>query len=72
MSRTTTRLRRLEAAMRGPRQVRIVWSNTSDPAEWDRKTAEMIARGEASPNDEFMCIGWLPPVAGSADEPAPE
>jgi hypothetical protein len=32
----------------------------------------MIARGEASPNDEFMCIGWLPPVAGSADEPAPE
>jgi hypothetical protein len=67
MSRTTTRLRRLEAAMSGPRKVRIVWSNTSDERECDRKKAQMIASGEASPNDEFMCIGWLPP-----QEPPPE
>jgi hypothetical protein len=62
MSRITTRLRRLEAAMSGPRQVRIVWSNTSDPAEWDRQIAEMIASGRASPSDEFMRVGWLLPA----------
>ena len=61
MSRITTRLRRLEAATSGPRKVRIVWSNTSDEREWDRQIAEMIDSGAASPNDEFMCIGWLPP-----------
>ena len=61
------RLRKLEAA-RSPR-VRMVWSNTSDAAEWDRKIAEMLAAGEASPNDEFMRIGWLTlhsrPASGS-------
>ena len=61
MSRITTRLRRLETATSRPRQVRIVWSSTSDKRECDRKKAQMIASGEASPNDEFMCIGWLPP-----------
>ena len=63
MSRITTRLRKLEAATSGPRKVRIVWSNTSDEREWDQQIAEMIASGEASPSDEFMRIGWLPPVA---------
>jgi len=61
MSRITTRLRRLEAAMSGPRKVRIVWSSTSDEREWDQQIAEMIASGEASPSDEFLLIGWLPP-----------
>jgi hypothetical protein len=57
--RTDQRLRKLEAETRGPRPVRIVWSNTSDPAEWDRRIAEMIASGRASPSDEFMRIGWM-------------
>ena len=61
MSRTTTRLRRLEAATSRPRQVRIVWSNTSDEREWDQQIAEMIASGEAQDTDEFMRVGWLPP-----------
>jgi hypothetical protein len=39
----------------------MVWSDTSDPAEWDRRISELIASGEASPDDEFMRIGWLPP-----------
>ena len=63
MSRTTTRLRKLEAAASGPRKVRIVWSNTSDEREWDQQIAEMIASGEAQATDEFMRIGWLPPLA---------
>ena len=63
MSRTRSRLRKLEAAASGPRKVRIVWSNTSDEREWDQRIAEMIARGTASPTDEFLRIGWLPPVA---------
>ena len=62
MSRITTRLRKLEAAMSGPRQVRIVWSNTSDEREWDQQIAEMIASGEAQAADEFIRIGWMPPV----------
>ena len=61
MSRTTTRLRRLEAASSGPQKVRIVWSTTSDEREWDQQIAEMIASGEASPSDAFMRVGWLPP-----------
>jgi hypothetical protein len=63
MSRITTRLRRLEAATSGPRQVRIAWSNTSDERQWDQQIAEMIASGEARATDEFLRIGWLPPVA---------
>ena len=60
------RLWRLEAATSGPRKVRIVWSNTSDSAEWERQIAELIAGGRAKPTDEFLRIGWLPP-----QEPAP-
>jgi len=67
MSRIRMRLRKLEVAAGEHRPVRIVWSNTSDSAEWDRQIAEMIDSGAASPNDEFMCIGWLPP-----QEPPPE
>ena len=52
------RLRKLEAHNR-TRPVRLVWSNTSDPAEWSRRIAEMIANGEASPDDEFVQIGWM-------------
>jgi hypothetical protein len=42
--------------------MRIVWSKTSDPAEWDQQIAEMIASGEANASDEFMRIAWLPPM----------
>jgi hypothetical protein len=52
------RLQKLEAHNRTP-PVRLVWSNTSDPIEWDRRIAEMIASGQASPSDEFMRIGWV-------------
>jgi hypothetical protein len=62
MSRITTRLRKLEAATCPRRPLRIVWSRTSDPAEWDRRIAEMIASGEAEAGDEFMRIGWIPPA----------
>jgi hypothetical protein len=52
------RLRKLEADTR-TRRVRIVWSDKSDPAEWDRRISEIIASGQASPSDEFMRIGWV-------------
>ena len=61
------RLRKLEAAASGPRQVRIVWSNTSDEREWDRKIAEMIANGEAQATNEFMRVGWLSPLAPDSE-----
>jgi hypothetical protein len=64
------RLRTLEADAR-IRPVRIVWSNTSDPVEWERQIAEMIARGKASPGDEFMRVGWLRPQMPMG-EPAPK
>jgi hypothetical protein len=63
MSPITTRLRRLEAAASGPRQVRVVWSNTSDESEWDEQIARMIDSGEAQATDEFMRVGWLPRLA---------
>ena len=66
-SRIEQRLRKLEAETNGPPRVRIVWSDTSDEAEWDRQIAEMIDSGEASPSDEFMRVGWLAP-----QEPPPE
>ena len=72
MSRIRTRLRKLEAETCPRRPLRIVWSTTSDKDEWDRKTAEMIARGEASPSDEFLRIGWLPPLAEPGDRPDDE
>jgi hypothetical protein len=53
--------------MSGPRQARIVWSNTSDERKWDRKIAEMITSGEASPSDEFMRVGWMPPLAPDSE-----
>ena len=43
--------------------MRIVWSNTSDERDWNQQIAEMIARGEAQATDEFIRIGWLPPLA---------
>jgi hypothetical protein len=52
------RLRTLEADT-STRPVRMVWSDTSDPAEWDRRISEMIASGEAGPDDEFVQIGWM-------------
>jgi hypothetical protein len=72
MSRTRSRLRKLEAAASGPRKVRIVWSQTSDEREWDQQIAEMIDSGRARADDKFMRVGWLPPIAGSADEPPPQ
>jgi hypothetical protein len=60
------RLRKLEAEKSAERRLHIVWSNTSDPAEWGRLIAERIARGDASPDDEFMRIGWLLPHSGES------
>jgi hypothetical protein len=59
---TDARLRKLEVA-NGPPRVRMVWSNSSDADEWDRRIADMIASGKARPEDEFLRIGWLPPCA---------
>src|SRR4051794_4782028 len=50
------------------KRVRWVWSNTSDPAEWDRKIAALIASGQASADDEFLKFGWLKDRCGGADE----
>jgi hypothetical protein len=55
------RLRKLEAEKSAERPLHIVWSNTSDPAEWGRLIAEMIASGRAKGSDEFLRIGWMPP-----------
>src|SRR3954466_6650782 len=52
----------------GSKRVRWVWSNTSDPAEWDRKIAALIASGQASADDEFLKFGWLKDRCGGADE----
>jgi hypothetical protein len=35
----------------------------SDEREWDREIARMIACGEAQATNEFMRVGWLPPIA---------
>ena len=51
------RLRNLEADC-AARPLHIVWSNTSDRAEWQRKRAELIASGKADPGDDFLCVGW--------------
>ena len=32
----------------------------SDPVEWDREIAAMIASGRASAGDQFLRMGWLP------------
>jgi hypothetical protein len=62
-SKIEQRLRKLEVAASGPPLVRVVWSDTSDAHDWDRQIADMIASGEASPSDEFMRVGWMPPLA---------
>jgi hypothetical protein len=54
------RLRKLELGSTEPRRLRIVFSATSDPADWDSQIAEMIRSGQASAADEFMRIGWIP------------
>jgi hypothetical protein len=53
------RLRKLEAANDGPQRLRIVFSATSDEAEWDRQIAEMIRSGQARAGDKFMRIAWM-------------
>jgi hypothetical protein len=53
------RLRKLEAANDGPQRLRIVFSTTSDEADWDSQIAEMISSGQAGAEDEFMRIGWM-------------
>ena len=58
--RIDQRLRKLETANDGPQQLRIVFSTTSDRADWDRQIAEMISSGQASAADEFMRVGWMP------------
>jgi hypothetical protein len=63
---TEQRLRKLEADAR-TRPVRMVWSDTSDPVEWDRRISEMVATGQARTTDEFMRIGWIAPIKRRGD-----
>ncbi len=56
---TETRLRKLEANMPAKR-VRFVFSATSDPAEWEREIAALIASGRASADDDLVRVGWIP------------
>jgi hypothetical protein len=58
--RIEQRLRKLELGTTVPRRLRIVFSATSDEADWDSQIAAMIRKGQASPEDEFMRIGWMP------------
>jgi hypothetical protein len=58
------RLRKLEAANDGAHPLRIVFSATSDQADWDGQIAAMISSGQASTDDEFMRIGWMPDSPG--------
>src|SRR3954471_1630248 len=51
-----TRLRKLEANAPAKR-VRYVFSMTSDPAEWDREVASLIANRKANACDEFVRVG---------------
>ena len=60
-SRIEQRLRKLEAETSGPPLVRIVWSDTSDEAEWECRIADMIDSGRARAVDDFMRIGWMRP-----------
>jgi hypothetical protein len=63
-----TRLSKLEA-MQSARPLRIVWSDTSDPEEWARKQADLIASGTAQAGDDFILIGWarrVPPASGGS------
>jgi hypothetical protein len=53
------RLRNLEAE-HFARPLHIIWSNTSDRADWNRKRAELIASGKADAGDDFLCVGWRP------------
>jgi hypothetical protein len=53
------RLRKLEAANDGPQRLHIVFSMTSDEADWAAQIADMIRSGHAGPDDEFMRIGWM-------------
>jgi hypothetical protein len=64
MNRTVeARLRRLEASAPAKR-VRLVFSTTSNEAEWDREIAVMITSGWASKDDQFVGIGWMVPSEG--------
>jgi hypothetical protein len=54
------RLRKLEAGSIETRRLRIVFSTTSDEADWDGQIADLISRGQASADDEFMRLGWMP------------
>jgi len=52
------RLRKLEANAPS-KPVRLVFSSTSDEAEWERAIAALIASGRASRDDRFVRIGWI-------------
>jgi len=55
-----SRLRGLEAK-ETVRRVHIIWSDTSDRAEWERKKADLLARGQAEDRDKFLLVGWREP-----------
>jgi DNA-binding transcriptional regulator/RsmH inhibitor MraZ len=52
------RLRKLELGSTEPRRLQIVFSTTSDEADWDSQIADLISSGHASAADEFLRIGW--------------
>jgi hypothetical protein len=64
---SASRHRSLDARLRGleakgtARPVHIIWSDTSDRAEWERKKADLIASGKASDGDKFLLVGWRNP-----------
>ena len=54
------RLRKLESGSAEPRRLRMVFSAASEEADWESQIAEMISSGQASAEDEFLRIGWMP------------
>jgi len=64
---SASRHRSLDARLRGleakgtARPVHIIWSETSDRAEWERKKADLIASAKASDRDNFLLVGWRNP-----------
>jgi hypothetical protein len=59
------RLRKLEAANDGPQRLHIVFSMTSDEADWDAQIADMIESGPAALRmSSCASAGWLMPLRG--------
>jgi hypothetical protein len=64
------RLRKLELGSTEPQRLRIVFSATSDEADWASQIADLISSGRANSDDEFMRIGWMPESSEGPDQNA--